>query len=133
MPSVAGTGTGAASTRPTNGVATGGSGPRMGPEPVGGDGEAVDAAGGSDEVAQPATTSTTAADHAATVVRDPMSRFAIRYGSGSGRASESAAGLRDSSVLTPVAASGSTSTSVRNMKKNTTQPSAAMKIQLINR
>src|SRR5204862_6305380 len=56
------------------------------------------------------------------------------YWSGSGSCRASGSGLNCGGCLTSSeVASGSMSFSVRNMKKNTTQPIAEMKIQLINR
>lgn len=71
--------------------------------------DVVDGAGGADEDEQPAASSNETAKSAGTA-RVRMGEVITFYESGS--------------------ASGSSSASVRNMKKNTTQPMAAMKIQL---
>jgi hypothetical protein len=66
-------------------------------------------------------------------VRQRQRMFPYCSGSGSCRASGSGLNCGGCSTSSVAVASGSMSFSVRNMKKNTTQPIAEMKIQLINR
>ena len=115
---VPGTGIGAAMALATSGVATEGSGPRVGPdsaESVVAVVDGVDVEGVSVD-----------GEHPASTVMAPKTAAAVRI-------RKRAPIVSHQCPACSVPASGSMSFSVRNMKKNTTQPIAAMKIQLISR
>ncbi len=128
MPSVAGTGIGAAITLANRGVTTVG--------PVSWAAAVVVEVDGAEGVLDDGAheTISVAIAKSVTEVRQ-RPRMIAPYSSGSGSWRTSGSGLNcgGCSMSSPTVASGSMSFSVRNMKKNTTQPIADMKIQLINR